>query len=49
MNTPTDMNTPTALDIEELLTEAGIDFTAVARCPYPHCEVCGDDQLSAAA
>ena len=36
-------------DIEELLAAAGIRFTAVNRCPYVGCELCSDNDLSAAA
>jgi hypothetical protein len=43
------MNTPTDLDIEELLSAAGIDFTVVERCPHPECELCVDARLAAAA
>lgn len=36
-------------DIEELLTAAGIEFTVVAACPHPQCEICKPDDLSVAA
>ncbi len=37
------------MNIEELLTEAGIDFTVVDRCPDTGCELCHDKELPAAA
>ena len=43
------MSTQENLDIEQLLTEAGLDFTVVERCPVAGCEVCDADNLPAAA
>ena len=43
------MSTPESFDIEDLLTEAGVAFTVVDRCPHPQCELCADEGLSAAA
>jgi hypothetical protein len=40
---------PEILDIEELLAVAGIEFTVVAACPHPQCEICNADDLSVAA
>jgi hypothetical protein len=37
------------IDIEELLSAAGIDFTVVERCPYADCELCADKGLPVAA
>ncbi len=38
-----------SIDIEELLSAAGIDFTVVERCPYAECELCADKGLPVAA
>lgn len=37
------------VDIEVLLTDAGIEFTVVDRCPHPACDVCADRDVPAAA
>ncbi|MGA9597231.1 MAG: hypothetical protein WBV06_13810 [Acidimicrobiia bacterium] len=37
------------MDIEQLLDEAGFDFTVVDRCPDPACEVCTGHEVSVAA
>ncbi len=42
-------SSPEYENIEELLADAGIDFTVVDRCPYAACEVCRDKGLPAAA
>ena len=36
-------------NIEELLAEAGIEFTIVDRCPDPGCVVCSRGELPKAA
>lgn len=46
MNTAT---TPSSHELERLLTEAGIAFTIVARCPDPTCVICAPETLPAAA
>ncbi len=45
------MNTtqPETADIEQLLTEAGLEFTFVDRCPDPACEICARSDVPAAA
>lgn len=45
------MNTTAAeiTDIEQLLTDAGIGFTVVARCPDHECDICAGSSVSAAA
>jgi len=45
------MNTTEAeiTDIEQLLTQAGIEFTVVARCPDPGCDICARSDVAAAA
>ncbi len=45
------MNTanPEIPDIEELLSAAGVEFTIVAACPHPKCEICNAGDLSVAA
>ena len=37
------------MDIEQLLTDAGLEFTVVDRCPEPTCELCRDKGLPVAA
>jgi len=41
--------TPSSQDLERLLTEAGIGYTVVERCPHPACEVCRPVDLPSAA
>ena len=36
-------------EIETLLANAGLDFTVVDRCPHPACDICVDQEVSAAA
>jgi hypothetical protein len=36
-------------DIEQLLRQAGIEFTVVARCPDPGCDICAGSDVVAAA
>mgnify|MGYP001812446263 FL=1 len=43
------MSTSANLGIEQLLAEAGFDFTAVERCPVVGCEVCDADDFRVAA
>lgn len=45
------MNTtqPELVDIEQLLADAGIEFTVVDRCPDPACEICARRDVPAAA
>ena len=43
------MSTPEKLDIEQLLAEAGFDYTVLERCPVAGCEVCDAGHLPAAA
>ena len=43
------MNAPETQDIEQLLAEAGFDFTVVERCPVAGCEVCDTGHTLAAA
>jgi len=38
-----------AQDVEQLLIDAGFDFTVVAHCPDPRCTVCNRKRLSVAA
>lgn len=45
------MNTsnPEPVEIEELLSAAGIEFAVVERCPHPACDVCVGEAVPAAA
>ena len=43
------MSATNANDIEQLLAQAGFDFTVVERCPVAGCEVCDPGQFFAAA
>ena len=43
------MSTQETIDTEQLLAEAGLDFTVVERCPVVGCEVCDADHVRIAA
>lgn len=43
------MSTQENLDVEQLLAEAGFNFTVVERCPASGCEICDADEVPVAA
>lgn len=37
---------PQNIDLERMLSDAGITYTVVDRCPLPTCVACSDDEVS---
>jgi hypothetical protein len=43
------MSTANTLDLEQMLADAGLDFSVVERCPVVGCEICDADDIKVAA